>query len=301
MFKRAIELDPEYAPSHAGLAYLYNNYSTYIAKTEEEKQNYLQLMERYVINAMRLDPDSPEVLCSKAWLHWSKGEIREQYETIKRALTINPNHVNSNLMMGYTLRNQGLIYKSFANFDKVTKMDSLEPWSYAARGLSFWLMGNIDSAFIEYDKTLQLEPNDSENLSFYISNLRMMKKWQKAAPLLTRFINISPTRDVTAFKAWLLAVKGKNKEALEAFEKSGVGRNSDRMVLNNLLGFTDEAIKCLVERHQKESDDYSISRYIHLKHHPFYDSMRGDIQFKKILAQEKEKYPLVLKYYGFSE
>lgn len=44
MFKRAIELDPEYAPSHAGLAYLYNNCIAYIAKTEEEKQKYLQLM-----------------------------------------------------------------------------------------------------------------------------------------------------------------------------------------------------------------------------------------------------------------
>lgn len=216
-------------------------------------------------------------------------------------MTINPNHVNSNLLMGYTLRSRGLIYESFTYFDKVTKLDPLEPWSYAARGLSFWLMGKIDTAFAEYDKTLQLEPNDSETLSFYISNLLMMKKWRKAAPLMTRFINISPTRDVKAFKAWLLAAKGQKEEALQEFEKSGVGRNSDRMVLNILLGFTAEALEYLVERHRKESDDYSVSRYIHLKNHPFYDSMRDDVRFKKLLAEEKEKYPLVLKYYGFSD
>lgn len=127
----------------------------------------------------------------------------------------------------------------------------------------------------------------------------MMKMWQKAEQFLARFINVSPTRDITVFKSWLLAAKDAKKEAIIAFEKSAAGSEYDRMVLNNLLGFTDEAIEYLVERHQKEINDYSISRYIHLKNHPFYDPLRNDVRFKKILAEEKEKYPLVLKYYGF--
>ena len=299
MFKRAIELDPNYAPSHAELSYLYGNYISYIARSKKEKQEYFDLMARHAINAMQLDPYLPEALLSEAWIHWEKGEIRERYETIKKALAINPNHVQSNLMMGYTLRNKGLLNQSFAYFNKVTKLDPLEPWSYGARGWSFWLKGKIDSAFIEYERALQLEPNDSEVLMFYINNLLMMKMWQKADLLLTKFMNVSPTRDPTILKAWLLAAKGRKQEALAEFEKSGAGNSYQRMVLNNLLGDTDKAIKYLVERNQSEINDYSISRYIHLKNHPFYDSMRKDVRFQKILENEKEKYPLVLKYYGF--
>ena len=73
------------------------------------------------------------------------------------------------------------------------------------------------------------------------------------------------------------------------------------MVLDNLLGNYKRVVDYWVVTTQKEADDLSISRYLDLQNHPFYDTVKNDPRFQKALEGEKQKYPLVLKHYGFEE
>jgi Tfp pilus assembly protein PilF len=48
MLRKALEIDPEFAPSYAVLADLYNTFGNYVAIGDEEKQKYLDLQEKYI-------------------------------------------------------------------------------------------------------------------------------------------------------------------------------------------------------------------------------------------------------------
>ncbi|MFQ5825159.1 MAG: protein kinase, partial [bacterium] len=64
MFKKAIDLDPNYALAHAGLADLYNSY-TYRIKDDKE---YGDLQQNYIERAFRLDPNSAYVNRVKSYV-----------------------------------------------------------------------------------------------------------------------------------------------------------------------------------------------------------------------------------------
>ncbi|MEK6755854.1 MAG: hypothetical protein AABZ02_06860 [Bacteroidota bacterium] len=300
MLKKCIKLDAEYAPAYAELSYLYHNYREYRATTDEEKKRYLNQQENASKKATELNPDLPEVLYGKAWMHWAMNERDEIFKTTRKLLQRSPNHSRGNLLMGYTLRGRGLVYHSLQYFDKVAQLDPLEPWSYTGRGLAEWMLGKIDSAFSEYEKALLLEPNDSETLGMYIDGLLQARIAEKAEKLLAQFKTLRSDSRVVRYESWLLALKGQAKEAVRCLEKIPDDTVA-RMVLDVLLGDTESAVAYLVERQKREAVDYTISRYLHLENHPFYAPLRGKPRFQEVVEQERDKYPLVLRHYGFEE
>ncbi|MFQ6115974.1 MAG: protein kinase, partial [bacterium] len=109
MLKKAIEHDPNYARSYAELANLYNTYYGYKAQTKEEKGEYLDLQEKFINMALRLDPASAEILNIAALVYWVNDQLDKRLESIRKALYINPNLVEASLNMGFLLRNHGLL------------------------------------------------------------------------------------------------------------------------------------------------------------------------------------------------
>ena len=91
MLKKAIELDPNFAPAYAHLADLYNSYYNTIAQTEDEKAQYMKLQETYIQRAVELDPDLVEVQAILVYIYIAKNEIDEAYASAKRALKISSN------------------------------------------------------------------------------------------------------------------------------------------------------------------------------------------------------------------
>ncbi len=300
MLKKCIALDPGYAPAYAELSYLYHNYWAYRAVSDEERNRYFELGNTLSGKAQDLGPDLPEVLFGKAWAHWRNQQPDDLYKTTKRLLEIQPNHVRGNLLMGYVLRNRGLIHQSFPYFDKAGELDPLEPWAIGARGMAYWRLGNVEAAFAECDRCLKIEPDDSEIIGYYAGALLQMRMADRAEPLLAKFRSLRSGAALVDYESWLMALRGKGEEAILYHEKNH-GTAEGRMILDNLLGNYESVIDYWVEITAKEAADLTISRYLHLQNHPFYDSVRKDPRFRQVLEREKQKYPLVLKHYRFEE
>ncbi len=192
MLKKCIELDAVYAPAYSELSYLYHNHREYRATTDEEKKRYLNQQENTSKKATELNPDLPEVLYGKAWMHWAKGETDALFKTLRS-----------------------------------------------------------DSRIVMYE-------------------------------------------------SWLLVLKGQANEAARGLEKIPDDAYA-KLVVDILSGSTESAVAYMVERQKKEAMDYTISRFLHLKNHPLYDPLRVNPRFQQVVEQEREKYSLVLKHYGYEK
>lgn len=291
MYEKAIELDPNYATSYAYLSDLYDAYIYY----NPEEEEFIHLVEKYIEIALNLDPNSLEV----QFIH--ANQIREpekRCKGLKKILHIDPNHFGANHQMGIQLRNIGLSYHSFPYFDMAVEVNPLDQWSYAARGLAYAFVGEFDKAEQDYKFGLQIAPDDYWSMRFYTSLLIMLKKSDEAEKLLNRFETKYPDDIYVKFyKSLLMAVKGDSLSALRFFEESGFGK-SERIILYSILGLNDKALAFMHESLIEQGRDIRRSEYLRYKHFLWYDNLRDDERFKKILAKEKERYETLLKKYS---
>jgi TolB-like protein/Tfp pilus assembly protein PilF len=298
-YMKAIELDSTYALAYAGLAYLYSDYIASSPHGKEEWKQSVKLQDDLIQTALRLDSNSADILWRVANILIVRGgEAEKRYKMLKKALELNPNLVDANLNMGYWLRNQGLVYHSFKYFDKAQTLDPLHPWSYAARGVSFWYIGETDKAMEEFRKAFQIEPNDVFTRERCIEIQIFTEQLVEAEKLLGEYERSWPGQGYgRILKAYLLAAKGEKQNALKTYRKiPNVGKGSPGLYI--LLDMKDEAIRVLDERQKGEMSTSTISRYLALKYCRIYDALRGDNRFQEILAQEKQKYDVLLKNYG---
>jgi TolB-like protein/Flp pilus assembly protein TadD len=301
MFNKAIELDPKYGQAYGGLSFLYAIYVDSLARGAEESKRYTDLADDFSQKALELDPESPDVLTNRAdVLYFVKRQSVDAYRFVRDALKRNQNHIRANLLSGFILRDQGLVKHSFAYFERVAELEPLEPWSYAGRARSHWLLGQIDTAFVEYERGLQVDPNDVDGLHMQIHDLLVMKRWERAEALIQR----TKTREAAVprnwHESWRLVGQGRVQEALQEIETTQDDGYS-RFVLDMLMGSFERGVEYLEKRWDQERNDDTRSRYLNLGRHPFYDPLRRDPRFEKIVAQERVKYPRVLRLYEQEE
>ncbi len=93
-----------------------------------------------------------------------------------------------------------------------------------------------------------------------------------------------------------MAVKKDSTNALRFLEKSGSDR-TDRIILYSLLGKKDEALALMQDLQDEEGKNITRSRYLSYKNLTWYDTLREDERFQKILEVEKERYQIILDKY----
>jgi non-specific serine/threonine protein kinase len=179
-YKKAIELDPNYAPAYAGLVELYNNYQLYNVQGQEEGQYYLGLQEKYINAGYRLNPNSAEVNRVKHWVHEVKNEIDSAYACIKKSLEINPNIAESNRAIGVFYRYRGLNRMSIKYFNRAIELDPMAAMSYISRGIAFDLLGNYTKAENDNKKAIELYPGSLFAHNNYFIGLMRLKKFEQA-------------------------------------------------------------------------------------------------------------------------
>jgi tetratricopeptide (TPR) repeat protein len=148
-------------------------------------------------------------------------------------------------------------------------------------------LGEFEEAEGYLREALDLNPRNPFSLVYLAENLERRQKLDGAEKLLNELESIDPKfRPSARYKAVLNAARGKKDEALEL--------SRDSPWVYSVLGMRDEAIDIM----QKTISEGNIYPYLSLIHNPFYDKLRGDPRFEKIVAQAKKTYEERLKKYG---
>jgi serine/threonine protein kinase/Tol biopolymer transport system component/tetratricopeptide (TPR) repeat protein len=174
-FERAIQLNPDYATAH--------QWYSYMASTRGRHDEAIERIER----AQRLDPLSPVLGATAAFVYYNAGLFDRGIEELKRAARIDPR--------------QYMVQQGFA-------------WFYTQKGM-------YGEAVAAAEKALAISPDNPLLLWTMATSLAAAGRPSEARAMNARMMELSETRYVSPFYfAVTYAVLGETEAALDWLEKA---------------------------------------------------------------------------------
>ena len=284
MFKKATEIDPNYALAYGGLGWAYQHHYQITGKKKD-----IRLVLKNCEIAYELDPNLAQTNAAIAWVCYIQGEYDKAYQSYKKALKINPNIPALNHVIAFFFRSLGLLHQANGYTTKNIELDPFFLPSHSLRARCIMYMGEFEKAAISIEKALEIEPDNFWSLLDHSILFIMKKKYDRAEGLLARAEEInSGNSSVQFYKALLFAAKGEKNKALSLRKNGSVYA---------LLGMKGEAIKYISNEIKKGFEHFQYL-YLPLINSTFYESLRDDVRFEDIVKKQKKKYEERLKKYG---
>jgi len=155
-FESAIELDPTYAPAHAGLA---------LACCAQAEQRFVPPKDAYArarvsaLRALALDDVSADAqVALGAVMFLSEWDWIGAERSLQRALELNPTHTQARLLYGHLLEAQGRLADGLAMKLRALEHDPFSPSVHLAIALSYWHQRRYDDSIRWASRTLELDP-----------------------------------------------------------------------------------------------------------------------------------------------
>jgi DNA-binding winged helix-turn-helix (wHTH) protein/TolB-like protein/Tfp pilus assembly protein PilF len=284
LFKKAIELDPDYALAHAQLGYAY----TRIAVFQEDNPRLIDQARKELGTAEKLDPQLAEVHVARYFIAFSQYEgwsVETAIRELRLAQQLDPSVGHPELVDLYA--HIGLEKQSVREFNLALQMD---PNSEELKN------SYINSLFISGRPEVGLEArkkffNHGPDLRYFLE-----KRMVKEAELLAKQ---EYEKDPTAiwkfvYQAVLLALQGKHGEAQAAVplilekERRYRGYHHDTYNIARIYaldGKSAEAIKWM-----RVTVAEGFQHYPRFERDSFLDRIRDDPAFKQFMAEMKTRW-----------
>ena len=208
-FRRAIDLDPTYAPAWAGIAHAYAPLLVQGFASQEEGAKPLRAA---AVRAQELDDSLPEAhlaLAAAATQVWDwPGAEREHL----RAIELNPNYSIAHLWYGYSLEAAGRFSEDLRERQRAYEIDPLNVVIGVALAQALAFSGEKERAKAQYLKTLELFPDSP----FVHEELGVFFEGEGQYGLaIQEFKRAGPAHAL----AHAYAVSGKRSEAMQILDK----------------------------------------------------------------------------------
>jgi serine/threonine protein kinase/CheY-like chemotaxis protein/Tfp pilus assembly protein PilF len=284
MFKKAVERDPNFVLTYTSLAWAYQHHYQ-ITGNKKDLQSVISSGE----TAYRLDPNLVETNGAIAWVHLLRGEHDRSFQSYKRAMEINPNTPGLNHIVGLFYRSLGLLHQAIDYASKNIELDPFFLPSHTLLAHCLIYSGQFKKAEARIEEALEVEPRNFWSFHDYSLLFMQRKSADKAEEYLNRAEKINPGfPGINVYKALIFALKGDKKRAL-AIRKNGV--------IYALLGMKEKAFRYIQDVIDKGNEHFQYS-FLPLANSTFYDSLRDDPRFEKIIEKQKKRHESRLqKYY----
>jgi TolB-like protein/DNA-binding winged helix-turn-helix (wHTH) protein len=133
-FKRAIELNPNYATAHQWYSYYLTAMTRFPEAVEEARK------------AQQIDPLSLAINATLAGRLRDAGQYDQAIDFGQRTLEMDPNFVGAHSVLGATYEAQGNWAQAILEYQKAVELSQNNPASLAALGCAYGYSGNRDGA-----------------------------------------------------------------------------------------------------------------------------------------------------------
>jgi adenylate cyclase len=219
-FNTAIELDPEFAISYAGLANCYTLLGG-AAYGNISKEDASSKAHEAVLKALELDETLAEAHASLGYIKfrfewdWDKAE-----EEFKKAIELKPGYAQAHEWYALFL---SLIRKSDKAVDEMKRayeLDPLSPSISTGVGRILHFAKRLDDAIAQFKKTIEMYPDYAEGHFALGMTYGSQRKLQNALDEIDEAIKLSNGRPVMIVtKGMIYGFSGKRKEALEVLNE----------------------------------------------------------------------------------
>ena len=191
-YETAVELDPNYAPAHAGIGLAWRlllaSRATYgTLSLEETNARALPHLER----ALELDPDLPEALGAMGLALDAQERYEEAIGYYERALAINPSQTDIRNWYSDALSTMGRQRDSVAEIEKAYELDPLSLLTMYNYTITLLDMRQFDTVAPVLERLSQMDPARGAQLRSDI--LRVQGKAAEGAIEMFRGVDLDPT------------------------------------------------------------------------------------------------------------
>jgi TolB-like protein/Tfp pilus assembly protein PilF len=281
-YQKALQLDPDYALAYSGLADCY----TYNQKGLTQMEA-IPVARMYATKALSLDSTLAEARTTLAFIQshfdydWARAKA-----SLEKIIRDNPNYPTAHLYYSNVLFFTGNME---AGFNEIRKALSLDPLSLVINmglGRGFYYSGKYDSAIMQLQKGVILNPKFNSNYVFLGQTFVQKKLYFKSIDAFSRLPPRQFDLDYNGllFKSLAYARAGDTVRAKALLDKVS---KDDRLKSPALLAQvyvslrnTDEALRQL--EYSYETRDLNL---IALKVDPAYDPIRNEPRIKALMKK----------------
>ena len=293
MYKKAVEIEPDYALGHTGLGWAYESH--YVNSKDKTFRNLgIESCEL----AYKLDPNLAQTNALMGYHNFElRGEYNKGYQYYKRGLEIDKNNFEINFTVGCSSLIHGLYFQTIKFLLKAVELNPYFFWNQHKLYQAFMYTGDLEKSEFYVKRGRELYPHKVIFFCDYAYLLIMKKEFDKAEKILEEAEQMDPDsteinyddrlrlQDIPYYKALLFAARGEKEKALAL--------SKDKYVYA-LLGMKDEAIRIMEDMVNKGVKFL----YLVLLNDRFYDNLRNDPRFEKIVQDTKVRYEEDVKNYG---
>jgi TolB-like protein/tetratricopeptide (TPR) repeat protein len=221
LYKQAINLDPQFALAYSNLAGIQKLKRTYGDPREVWYDSSLILIEK----ALELEPELAEAYYERAELNIEDDNWELAEKDLYRVIQLDPNNVDAMNRMGNRKIDQGdlkegvrLVLEAWSR----QTIDDLEDFnSVNSLAIRYYRIGEIDSAFIIIERSLELNPKQPDLLKGLAGAASTYGYLEKSNDYYRRMLALNSEdyfamRELARNLTWL----GEYEEAIELFKRS---------------------------------------------------------------------------------
>ena len=287
-FKRAIELDPDYALAYVNLADTYGLQVVIGGLVFEES---LQRIQELVAKALELDPLSGEAHASMAFFKSSQqlktGKVYDQAideeEDWLKAVELSPNYATAHDYYGYFLSEQGRFDEALARFRIAAELDPMSPIIRQRLAYTTWNAGRAEEALPQnYDAMARIQAQ--------LGHLGEAQRWNQEARRLNPNSGYTWLRECIGFLNLgdLPSAEDCCDQLLLAHPGKVVSYYGPKLVINAYRGNASSVIATLEEVITRVPGYLPYHRYL-----AYWIAGKGDIErARRIMA---EVFPALLE------
>jgi eukaryotic-like serine/threonine-protein kinase len=279
-FSRAVQLDPTYAPAHAGLADCYNQLATVLVSGGSPRR-YRPLAEAEAIKALQIDQLSAEAHAALGYVRHYQLRWAEAERELRRAIELNPSLSLAHIWYANMLMSRR---RAAEAIEQVTIAHELDPFSLVINTNVGWILeeaGRTDEAIRELTNTLALDSTYVQARSRLAGALLGAGRVDEAYAQVTRLLQVTDSApSVLALRALVDVRHGWADSArviLETLEMWSRERYVPPVSLAHVqaaLGDFDDAMRSLEVAYEEGSNAIA-----YLDVAPEFDRLRRDPRF----------------------
>jgi len=233
-FKKAIEIDPEYALAWSGLADTYRVMPQYAGTSW---YRIIPLAREAAEKALSLDDSLAETHTSMGGALTEDGKYPEAEEHFKRAIELNPNYLLAYFWSGFNFDSSRRSQESIDRYQQALTLDPMSPPIAGNLATRYRVLGELDRSQEILDRASALNPEDSSLYVQYAWLHSTRGDHQKASELAEKALSLNPTSLFTIQNvANILQRADRNERAIEILEEAMGREPAFQRAAHSLLG-----------------------------------------------------------------
>jgi adenylate cyclase len=206
LLRRAIELDPRYAPAHAFLGSTHVN--DYINGWSSAPENSLEMAEKTARHAVQLDEKQPYALWALSLICLWARRYDEALSTAEKAIAFNPNFAEGYTALGFILHHVGRSEEALLRLEQAMARDPIFPaiWLHFQARAAYQL-GRYSEAIALLKRRILRDPGTDDSrvlLAASYGQLGLVEEareaWREALRVNTAY-SLEHRRKVTPYKS----------------------------------------------------------------------------------------------------